>query len=86
MKIANLICFLADNEDLIKQQPDATSSSDSAPDFSPSSGPQTDGPLPSRGPIPRTLISPPTSFEKQRNFGACLKIVSASRVFLFTCK
>ncbi|GBN85783.1 hypothetical protein AVEN_125836-1, partial [Araneus ventricosus] len=50
------------NENLTKQQPDATSSSDSDPDFSPSPRPQTDGPRPSRGPIPRTLISPPTSF------------------------
>ncbi|GBM91372.1 hypothetical protein AVEN_86498-1 [Araneus ventricosus] len=36
IKIAKLISFHTDNEDLIKQQPDATSLSDSDPDFSPS--------------------------------------------------
>ncbi|GBM36788.1 hypothetical protein AVEN_98618-1 [Araneus ventricosus] len=62
IKIAKLISFLIDNEDLMKQQLDATSSSDSDPDFSPSPRPQTDGQGPSRGSIPRTLIRPPTSF------------------------
>ncbi|GBL97529.1 hypothetical protein AVEN_162983-1 [Araneus ventricosus] len=64
IKIAKLIPFLADNEDLIKQQPDTTSlsDSDSDPDFSSSPRPQTDGPRPSRCSIPRALISPPTSF------------------------
>ncbi|GBN54742.1 hypothetical protein AVEN_75790-1 [Araneus ventricosus] len=62
IKIAKLISFITDNKDLIKQPPDATSSSDSAPDFSPSPRPQTDGLRPYRGSIPRTLISPPTSF------------------------
>ncbi|GBM10665.1 hypothetical protein AVEN_7936-1 [Araneus ventricosus] len=33
IKIDKLICFLTDNEDLIKQQPDATSSSDSGQNF-----------------------------------------------------
>ncbi|GBN60334.1 hypothetical protein AVEN_237796-1 [Araneus ventricosus] len=42
MKIAKLISFLTDNENLIKQQPDSTSSSDYDPDFSPSPRPQTD--------------------------------------------
>ncbi|GBL72186.1 hypothetical protein AVEN_115171-1 [Araneus ventricosus] len=46
----------------MKQPPDATSSSDSDPDFSPSPRPQTYGLRPSRGSIPRTLISPPTTF------------------------
>ncbi|GBN04034.1 hypothetical protein AVEN_61513-1 [Araneus ventricosus] len=36
IKTAKLISFLTDNLDIIKQQPDATSSSDSDPDFSPS--------------------------------------------------
>ncbi|GBO26787.1 hypothetical protein AVEN_148114-1 [Araneus ventricosus] len=35
--IAKLISFLTENENLIKQPPNATSSSDSDPDFSPSS-------------------------------------------------
>ncbi|GBM53865.1 hypothetical protein AVEN_64797-1 [Araneus ventricosus] len=61
IKISKLISFVTENENLIKQPPDATSSSDSAPDFSPSPRPQTYGLRPSRGPIPRTLISPPTS-------------------------
>ncbi|GBM23501.1 hypothetical protein AVEN_262848-1 [Araneus ventricosus] len=41
IKIAQLISFLDEKENLIKQPPDATSSSDSNPDFSPSSRPQT---------------------------------------------
>ncbi|GBN77578.1 hypothetical protein AVEN_125190-1 [Araneus ventricosus] len=61
INIAKLIPFLTENENLIKQPPDATSSSDSNPDFSPSPKPQTYGLRPSRGLIPRTLISPPTS-------------------------
>ncbi|GBN63296.1 hypothetical protein AVEN_217028-1, partial [Araneus ventricosus] len=61
INIAKLISFLTENENLIKQPPDATSSSDSDPDFSPSSRPQIYGLRPSRGSIPRTLISPPTS-------------------------
>ncbi|GBN69408.1 hypothetical protein AVEN_217745-1 [Araneus ventricosus] len=60
-KYSELISFLTENESLIKQPPDATSSSDSDPDFSPSPSPQTYGLRPSRGSIPRTLISPPTS-------------------------
>ncbi|GBN37450.1 hypothetical protein AVEN_112080-1, partial [Araneus ventricosus] len=60
IKISKLISFLTENENLIKQPPDATSSSDSDPDFSPSPRPQTYGLRPSRGSIPRTLISPPT--------------------------
>ncbi|GBM04115.1 hypothetical protein AVEN_247980-1 [Araneus ventricosus] len=65
IKIAKLISFLTDKENLIKQRLDATSSSDSDPDFSPSPRPQTDGLRPPRGSIPRTLISPPTTFLKQ---------------------
>ncbi|GBO14798.1 hypothetical protein AVEN_224551-1 [Araneus ventricosus] len=61
INIAKLVSFLTENENLIKQPPDATSSSDSDPDFSPSPKPQTYGLRPSRGSIPRTLISPPTS-------------------------
>ncbi|GBO07467.1 hypothetical protein AVEN_27512-1 [Araneus ventricosus] len=61
IKIAKHISFLTENENLIKQPPDATSSSDSDPDFSPSPRPQTYGLRPSRGSIPRTLISYPTS-------------------------
>ncbi|GBN71790.1 hypothetical protein AVEN_98539-1 [Araneus ventricosus] len=61
INIANLISFLTENENLIKQPPDATSSSGSDPDFSPSPRPQTYGLRPFRGSIPRTLISPPTS-------------------------
>ncbi|GBN58298.1 hypothetical protein AVEN_188883-1 [Araneus ventricosus] len=59
--IAKLISFLTENENLIKQPPDATSSSYSDPDFSPSPRPLTYGLRPSRGSMPRTLISPPTS-------------------------
>ncbi|GBN12913.1 hypothetical protein AVEN_11040-1 [Araneus ventricosus] len=44
IKIAKLISFLTDNENLIKQQPDSTTSSDSDPDLFPSSRTQTDGP------------------------------------------
>ncbi|GBM90297.1 hypothetical protein AVEN_90913-1 [Araneus ventricosus] len=59
INIAKLISFLTDNENLIKQPPDATSSSD--PHFSPSPRLQTYGLRLSRGSIPRTLISLPTS-------------------------
>ncbi|GBM46111.1 hypothetical protein AVEN_236127-1 [Araneus ventricosus] len=51
---------ITENENPIKQPPDATSSSDSDPDFSLSLRPQIYGLRPSRGSIPRTLISPPT--------------------------
>ncbi|GBM46793.1 hypothetical protein AVEN_215793-1 [Araneus ventricosus] len=61
INIAKFISFLTKNENLIKQPPDATSSCDSDPDFSPSPRPQTDGLRPSRGSTPRTLISPRTS-------------------------
>ncbi|GBN01251.1 hypothetical protein AVEN_41636-1 [Araneus ventricosus] len=61
IKIAKLISFLTENENLIKQPLDATSSSDSDPDFSPSPRLQTYGLKPSRGSIPGTLVSPPTS-------------------------
>ncbi|GBM15966.1 hypothetical protein AVEN_108565-1 [Araneus ventricosus] len=61
IKISKLISFLTENENLIKQPPDATSSSDSDPDFSPSPRPQPYGLRPSRGSVPRTLISPPTT-------------------------
>ncbi|GBM23924.1 hypothetical protein AVEN_52127-1 [Araneus ventricosus] len=61
IKISKLISFLTENEYLIKQPPDATSSSDSDTDFSPSPRPETYGLRPSRGSIPRTLISHPTS-------------------------
>ncbi|GBN26544.1 hypothetical protein AVEN_212917-1 [Araneus ventricosus] len=61
INMAKLVSFLTENEKLIKQSPDATSSSDSDPDFSPSPSPQTYGLRPSRGSIPRTLISPLTS-------------------------
>ncbi|GBN47425.1 hypothetical protein AVEN_76865-1 [Araneus ventricosus] len=61
INIAKLIAFLTENENFIKQPPDATSSSDSDPEFSPSPIPQTYGLSPSRSSIPRTLISPPTS-------------------------
>ncbi|GBM02530.1 hypothetical protein AVEN_178468-1 [Araneus ventricosus] len=46
----------------VYKQPDATSSSDSDPDLSPTPRPQIDGHLPSRGSIPRILNSPPTNF------------------------
>ncbi|GBO16240.1 hypothetical protein AVEN_208336-1 [Araneus ventricosus] len=39
INIAKLVSFLTENEELIKQSPDATSSSDSDPDFSPSPTP-----------------------------------------------
>ncbi|GBO30586.1 hypothetical protein AVEN_267424-1 [Araneus ventricosus] len=68
IKISKFIYFLTENENLIKQPPDATSSYDSDPDFSPSPRPQTYGLRPSRGSIPRTLISPPTSKWMQRTF------------------
>ncbi|GBO29322.1 hypothetical protein AVEN_123368-1 [Araneus ventricosus] len=61
INIAKLISFLNENENLIKQPPDATSSSDSDPDCSPSLRAQTYGLRPSRGSINRILISPPTS-------------------------
>ncbi|GBO30811.1 hypothetical protein AVEN_245949-1, partial [Araneus ventricosus] len=61
INIAKFISFLTENENLIKQPPDATSSSDSDPDFSPSPRPQTYGLRPCRGSMPRTLFSPPTS-------------------------
>ncbi|GBM92982.1 hypothetical protein AVEN_190074-1 [Araneus ventricosus] len=61
INIAKLVSFLNEIENLIKQPPDATSSSDSDPDLSPSPRPQTHGLRPSRGSIPRTLVSPPTS-------------------------
>ncbi|GBN11181.1 hypothetical protein AVEN_125574-1 [Araneus ventricosus] len=61
INIDKLIYFLTENENLIKQPPEATSSSDSDPDFSPSPRPQTYGLRPSRGSIPRTLFSPPAS-------------------------
>ncbi|GBO18490.1 hypothetical protein AVEN_3463-1 [Araneus ventricosus] len=61
INIGKLISFLTEIENHIKQPPDATSSSDSNPDFSPSPRPQTYGLRSSRGSIPRTLISPPTS-------------------------
>ncbi|GBM89636.1 hypothetical protein AVEN_190288-1 [Araneus ventricosus] len=61
IKISRLVSFLTENEKLIKQPPDATSSSDSDPDFSPSPRPQTYGLRPSRGSVPRILISPSTS-------------------------
>ncbi|GBN46001.1 hypothetical protein AVEN_271453-1 [Araneus ventricosus] len=60
--ITKLISFLSENENLIKQQPDAT---DSDPEISPSPRLQTDGARPSRGSIPRTLISLLTSFQRQ---------------------
>ncbi|GBM45632.1 hypothetical protein AVEN_204762-1 [Araneus ventricosus] len=56
INIAKLLSFLTENESLIKQPPDATSSSDSEPELSPSPRPQTYGLRPSRGSIPRTLI------------------------------
>ncbi|GBL85715.1 hypothetical protein AVEN_193166-1 [Araneus ventricosus] len=60
MKISKLISFLIENENLIKQPPDATSSPDYDPDFSPSPRPQTCKLRLSRGSIPWTLMSPPT--------------------------
>ncbi|GBN06613.1 hypothetical protein AVEN_79015-1 [Araneus ventricosus] len=77
INMAKLISCLTENENLMKQPTDVTSSSDSDPDFSPSPRPQTHGLRSSRGSIPRTLIRPPTS-SKQRTFGTCLKIVFAS--------
>ncbi|GBN05512.1 Cytochrome P450 3A21 [Araneus ventricosus] len=68
LNIAKLISFLTENENIIKQPPDATSSYDSDPDFSPSPRPQTYGLRPSRGSIPRTLISPLTSIIDAANF------------------
>ncbi|GBM75001.1 hypothetical protein AVEN_195308-1 [Araneus ventricosus] len=65
IKIAKLISFLTESENLIKQTPDATSSSDSDTDFCPSPRPPTYGRRPSRGSITRTLISPPTSLKTQ---------------------
>ncbi|GBO44920.1 hypothetical protein AVEN_237212-1 [Araneus ventricosus] len=61
INIAKLISSLTENEILIKQPPDATSSSDSDTDFAPSPRPQIYGLRLSRVSIPRTLISPPTS-------------------------
>ncbi|GBM31925.1 hypothetical protein AVEN_182060-1 [Araneus ventricosus] len=60
IKITKLVSLLTENENLIKQPPDATSSSDFDQDFSPSPRPQTYGLRPSRGSIPRALFSPPT--------------------------
>ncbi|GBN33752.1 hypothetical protein AVEN_69990-1 [Araneus ventricosus] len=61
IKIAILKSFLTENENLIKQPPNATSSSDSDPDFSPSPRPQTYGLRLFKGSISRTLFSPPIS-------------------------
>ncbi|GBO07916.1 hypothetical protein AVEN_147196-1 [Araneus ventricosus] len=61
IKIDKLISFLTENENFIKQPPDATGSSDSDPDFSPSPRPHTYGLRTTKGSIPRTLISPPKS-------------------------
>ncbi|GBM54106.1 hypothetical protein AVEN_247716-1 [Araneus ventricosus] len=61
INIAKLASFLIENENLIKQPPDSTSSSDSDPDFSLSPRPKSYGLRPSRCSITRTLISPPTS-------------------------
>ncbi|GBO14037.1 hypothetical protein AVEN_90293-1 [Araneus ventricosus] len=61
INISKLISFFTENENIRKPPPDANSSSDSDPDFSPSPRSQTYGLRPSRGSIPRTLISPPTS-------------------------
>ncbi|GBN19791.1 hypothetical protein AVEN_212730-1 [Araneus ventricosus] len=58
--MAKLVSFLTENENLIKQPQDATSSSDYDPDFSPSPRPQAYGLRPSRGSITSTLISPLT--------------------------
>ncbi|GBO20766.1 hypothetical protein AVEN_237098-1 [Araneus ventricosus] len=75
INIDKLVSFLTENESLIKQPPDSTSSSsDSAPEFSPSPRPQTYGLRPSRGSIPRTLISPPSSIQMQRAFGPVFKL------------
>ncbi|GBM02326.1 hypothetical protein AVEN_138447-1 [Araneus ventricosus] len=52
IKISKLISILTENENLIKQPPDATNSSDSDPDFYPSPRPQTYGLRPSTGSIP----------------------------------
>ncbi|GBM17740.1 hypothetical protein AVEN_56050-1 [Araneus ventricosus] len=68
IKMAKLMSFLTDDEDLIKQQPDATSSADYDPDFSPSPIPHTDRPRPSRCPIPRTVIRSSYKFLKAVNF------------------
>ncbi|GBN35082.1 hypothetical protein AVEN_60475-1 [Araneus ventricosus] len=51
-----LISFLNENENLIKQPTDATSSSGSDPDFSPSPRPQTYGLRPSFSPSPKPQI------------------------------
>ncbi|GBN51307.1 hypothetical protein AVEN_109860-1 [Araneus ventricosus] len=59
--IAKLASFLTENENIIKQPPGATNSSYTNTDFSPSPKPQIYGVRPSRGLIPRTLISRPTS-------------------------
>ncbi|GBM52990.1 hypothetical protein AVEN_217404-1 [Araneus ventricosus] len=45
INIAKLVSFHTENENLIKQPPDATNSSDSGTDFSHSPRPQTYGPL-----------------------------------------
>ncbi|GBN07499.1 hypothetical protein AVEN_244877-1 [Araneus ventricosus] len=59
INIAKLASFLIENENLIKLPPDSTSSSDSDPDFSLSPRSQTYGLRPSRGLIPKILISSP---------------------------
>ncbi|GBM38481.1 hypothetical protein AVEN_24578-1 [Araneus ventricosus] len=61
INFTKLISFLTENENLMKQPPDATSSSDSDPDISPSPRPRTYGLRHSRGSISRTIISPLTS-------------------------
>ncbi|GBL84125.1 hypothetical protein AVEN_118543-1 [Araneus ventricosus] len=66
-QIAKLISFLTENEKFMKHPPDATSSSDSDPNFSPSPRSQTYGLKPSRGSIPRALISLPTMKSISRN-------------------
>ncbi|GBO26388.1 hypothetical protein AVEN_160446-1 [Araneus ventricosus] len=51
INIAKLVSFLTENEKLIKQPPNSTSSSDSDTYFSPSPRPQTYGIRPSRGSV-----------------------------------
>ncbi|GBN22472.1 hypothetical protein AVEN_254339-1 [Araneus ventricosus] len=80
IKIAKLVSFLTENENLIKQPPDATSSSDSHPDFSPSPRPQTNGLRPSRGSIPRALISPPTTVSAHATLNSSKGVVSCGEL------
>ncbi|GBL99676.1 hypothetical protein AVEN_249727-1 [Araneus ventricosus] len=72
-----------ENENLIKQPPEATSSSDSDPDFFPSQRPQTYGLRPSRDSITGPKSVALQVYRRRELLGPVIKSSSALRVFLF---